>query len=63
MEISEEIVDGEMPPFHYVYPMHMDARLGGRSASVQRMDHIRISQPEATDVAGNKAVILSLRIA
>jgi hypothetical protein len=26
-EISEEIADGEMPPFYYVYPMHMDARL------------------------------------
>ena len=26
-EINEEIADGDMPPFYYVYPMHMDARL------------------------------------
>jgi hypothetical protein len=26
-EINEEIADGAMPPFYYVYPMHLDARL------------------------------------
>jgi hypothetical protein len=26
-EINEEIADGGMPPFYYIYPMHMDARL------------------------------------
>ena len=26
-EISDEIVEGDMPPIYYVYPMHTDARL------------------------------------
>lgn len=26
-KISEEIADGDMPPWYYVYPVHMDARL------------------------------------
>ncbi len=26
-EIADTITDGEMPPWYYVYPMHMEARL------------------------------------
>ncbi len=26
-EIGEEVADGEMPPWYYVYPLHMNARL------------------------------------
>jgi Haem-binding domain len=29
-EITEEITEGEMPPWYYVYPMHTDAGLSAR---------------------------------
>ncbi len=32
-EIADEIADGEMPPWYYVYPMHPEARLSATDQS------------------------------
>lgn len=44
-KISEEIADGDMPPWYYVYPAHMDARLS--DADLQAVNYWIASERDA----------------
>jgi hypothetical protein len=46
-EIRKEIADGDMPPWYYIYPMHMDARLS--AAERQAVDGWIASESEVLD--------------